>query len=482
MQACTRTESDFLGTREVPAEALYGIHSLRARENFPDGSPFPLPWYKAMGMVKLAYFLSTERFIAAMAEEGLSDKMRQPLPSAEALSALVDVAREMAEGKYFEHFIVPGISGGAGTSINLNVCEILANAALIRMGEQPGRYDLVDPLLHANAFQSTNDVVPSALHLAIMAELKVLEETVNALRAKVEEKEREFLNILRPGFTQMQEDVPTSWGKLLGSYSEALSRDWWRITRCAERIKVVNLGGGAVGTGLGVPRFVIMDVIQQLQRLTALPLTRAEHLPDATANHDVLAEVHGMLKPMAINLEKMASDLRLLASDLAGQGLRIPGVQAGSSIMPGKVNPVIPEFVISASHQVYANDGLITRLCAQGTLELNAYLPVIGQAMLSSMALLTASASTMANQLIAGMELAEWATHGEIRHSPSVTTALIPYIGYHKAGEVARRMKEEEMDVYEACLRLGYLSEEQLTEALLPSNLLKLGYSVKDLQ
>jgi len=482
-----RLEKDFIGARELADEALYGIHALRARENFPDHTPFPLEWYKAIGLVKKACYLTVEAYQKAVDKKigGLSGIQ----PS--VIRHLISAATEVSEGKHFESFIVPAISGGAGTSINMNVNEIIANAALLKMGKKPGDYEFVDPVEHANVFQSTNDVIPTSLKLAAMQQLNVLEKAINDLRFRMEELEGKHRNDLRIGYTQMQEAVPTSFGKLFSSYNEALSRDWWRVSKCFERIKTVNLGGSAIGTGIAVPRFFIMEAIIQLQQITGLPISRSENLPDATSNLDAFVEIHAILKAHAVNLEKMVSDLRLLASDLCNPAhqltnspthqLALPQVQVGSSIMPGKINPVIPEFVISAAHRIYANDQLITSLSAQGCLELNAYLPVIGLALLESLSLLIACDETMRNNLLDGLVVNASVSSERLYYSPAITTALIPLVGYHKATGLAKIMKEKGLSIFEANREAGIINEEKLNEIILPENLLKLGYTLTDL-
>ncbi|MCX6270095.1 MAG: lyase family protein [Bacteroidetes bacterium] len=378
--------------------------------------------------------------------------------------------------------MVPAVSGGAGTSINMNINEILANLALLKLGENPGNYSRVDPVETANIFQSTNDVVPTSLKVAMMRLLQELEASVNIVRSKTEHLETEYRQALRIGFTQLQEAVPTSFGKLFSTYSEALSRDWWRVSKCFERIKQVNLGGGAIGTGIGIPRFYIMEVVQELQRITQLPLTRSENLPDATSNLDSYVEVHAILKAHAVNLEKMVSDLRLLGSDLVSSGeVSLPGKQVGSTIMPGKVNPVIPEYVVSVAHKVYANDMLITSLCGQGALELNAYLPLIGHALIESLKLLVSAGNTLSDNLFDGLKVHTEKGKDRLFRSPSVTTALSPYIGYHKAAEIAMLMKEHALDVFEANEKLGFIDDKKIIEILLPENLLKMGYTLDDI-
>ena len=476
-----RTEKDALGQKEIPSDALYGIHALRARENFPVDIPFPLEWYKAVGLSKVACYNTYRKFRDAAIEKYSKDLPIRIIDN-HILDALILSASDVSEGKYFEYFIVPAFQGGAGTSINMNINEIIANASLLKTGNKCGEYTYIDPTEHANIYQSTNDVIPTALTVASMKLLLVLEDQINSLRQRLEHLERLSSDMLRPGYTQMQEAVPSSFGKLFSTYNEALSRDWWRVSKCIERLKPVNLGGGAIGTGLAVPRFFIMQVVPELRSLTGLPLSHSENLADTTSNLDKWVEVHAILKALAVNLEKIASDLRLLASDITGdKTISIPDRQVGSSIMPGKVNPVIPEFIISASHKVYSNDTLVTSLCGQGSLELNAYLPVIGYAVLESIKLLISSCKTAEENLITGLIINETAGIESLLRSPSLTTALTPHIGYHKAAELATLMKEMKFDIFEANRVLKIIDETRLKEILEPGNLLKLGFSLEDL-
>jgi aspartate ammonia-lyase len=476
-----RIEKDSLGQKQIPADALYGIHALRARENFPCISQFPVEWYKAVGTVKLACYNTYRKFRdAAIEKKGKDIPVR--IISDGILTALIDSAAEVAEGKYFEHFIVPAIQGGAGTSINMNINEIIANLSLLKTGNQNGDYTVIDPTEHANIFQSTNDVIPTALTVAVMNLLQSLEEQINILRNKVEEFEKSSREILRPGYTQMQEAVPSSFGLLFSTYNEALSRDWWRVSKCSERIKQVNLGGGAIGTGLSLPRYFIMEVVPELRNLTGLPLAHSENLCDATSNMDKWVEIHATLKAHAVNLEKMSSDFRLLASDLAGnKTVSIPSVQVGSSIMPGKVNPVIPEFVISSAHKIYSNDVLISSLAGQGSLELNPYLPVIGCSIIESVNLLISCNISLLNNLFSELIINKESSFKALIFSPSVTTALTPHIGYHKAAELALLMKEKKINIFEANDVLKLIDDSKLRTILQPGNLLKMGFSLDDL-
>ena len=280
----------------------------------------------------------------------------------------------------------------------------------------------------------------------------------------------------------MQEAVPSSFGMLFSAYNEAFSRDWWRISKCSERIKQINLGGGAIGTGLAIPRFFIMEVVPELRNITGLQLAHSENLSDATSNLDRWVEIHATMKAHAVNIEKMASDIRLLASDVSvNKIISIPEKQVGSSIMPGKVNPVIPEYAISVAHRVYANDTLITSLSGQGTLELNAYLPSIGCALIESLNLLISCNKTLLNNLFTGLIVNESAGYNSLIRSPSITTALTPHIGYHSASVLAKLMKEERLDIFEANERLKVIDPDKLKKILEPGNLMKLGFSLDEI-
>jgi aspartate ammonia-lyase len=364
----------------------------------------------------------------------------------------------------------------------MNINEIITNLALLNIGQKCGDYHIIDPIEDANIYQSTNDVIPTALTVAVMKLLQSLEEKINLLRQKIELFEKNNREKLRLAYTQMQAAVPSSFGILFSTYNEALSRDWWRVSKCTERIKQVNLGGGAAGTGLSLPRFFIMEVVPELRKLTGLPLAHTENLADATYNMDRWVEIHATLKAHAVNLEKMSSDLRILASDLVGDNIiSIPDRQVGSSIMPGKINPVIPEFVISSAHKIYSNDVLISSLSGQGALELNAYLPVIGCAVIESIDLLISCNITLLNNLFSGLIINEKAGYEAVIYSPSITTALSPHIGYHKAAELAAIMKEKKINIFEANDILKLIDGKKLKSILEPGNLLKLGFSLDDL-
>jgi aspartate ammonia-lyase len=476
-----RVERDFLGELKISENALYGIHSLRAKDNFPDTTPFQIEWYKSIGSVKLACYETFKNYKKSLLEKYKPSDIPFQLIPDEIIDILILSATEISQGKYFEWFIVPALQGGAGTSINMNINEIIANASLVHSGHKPGEYFIIDPIEQANIYQSTNDVIPTSLKITLMQLLNTLQTKINSLRESIENIEKQNYNTLRIGYTQMQEAVPTSFSRLFSTYNEALSRDWWRVSKCFERIKTVNLGGSAIGTGTTVPQYFIMEVVQNLQRLTGLPVTRSENLSDATSNLDAFVEVHAILKAHSVNLEKMMNDLRLLGSDISHKEISLPQKQAGSSIMPGKVNPVIPEFVIGITNKIYANDILISSLCASGCLELNAYLPVIGYAFIESIKLLIAADSTINDNLIKGITINTKIAAEKLYYSASITTVLIPYIGYHKASEMASLMKSKNFSIFEANKELKLLDDEKLKTILKPENILKEGFTMGDL-
>ncbi|OFX67497.1 MAG: aspartate ammonia-lyase [Bacteroidetes bacterium GWE2_29_8] len=477
-----RKEKDFLGEKLIEEKALYGIHSLRAKENFPDERPFHIEWYKAIGLVKKSCYETYKQYSIAVRNTYTNKEITDNLIDEKIIDILIESAGEVSSGMHYEYFIVPGITGGAGTSINMNVNEIIANVSLIKYGKRPGEYKFIDPIEHCNIFQSTNDVIPTSLRICIMELLNVLEGKINKLRFSIESLEKRYRNSVRIGYTQMQEAVPTSFGNLFSTYNDALSRDWWRISKCFERIKVVNIGGSAIGTGITVPRFFIMEVINNLQSSTGLPITRGENLSDSTNNLDSIVEVHSIIKAHAVNLEKILSDIRILSSDLTGRNeVKIPARQVGSSIMPGKINPVIPEYIISVAHLVYSNDILISGLCAQGCLELNAYIPIIGHSLIDSLKLLIGADETVRSNLFEGLEVNTNLAESNLFKSPAISTALVPYIGYNNAAIIAKEMKGSNIDIF-AANKIHNLIETKLLEDILKlDNLLKLGYSLKDI-
>ncbi len=458
-----RTEHDLLGEREVPAEALHGIHTERALENFPlSGRRVNSALIRAYGAVKLACARTNH-------ELGWWDDDK-----ARALEA---ACSEMMEGKLDAHVVVDALQGGAGTSTNMNVNEVLANRALQLLGRPLGDYDTVSPLDDLNLHQSTNDTYPTALKVAAIQRLRALEREVIALLEEFQRKEKATAHVVKVGRTQLQDAVLVTVGREMAAYAEAFARDRWRIYKCEERLRVVNLGGTAVGTGLAAPRQFIFRAIEHLRDVTNLGLARAENLVECTQNTDVFVEVSGILKACASNLLKIASDIRLLSSGPdAGFGeIRIPARQAGSSIMPGKVNPVIPEAVSQAAMVVMANDQAIAQACSLGNLELNAFLPLIADALLGSLDLLASACAIFYRLCVVGLEADEARCRRNVEGATATVTALVESIGYHAAQEVAAAAQAEGKTVREVVVERGLLSEDEFDLLISPEMVTRLG-------
>lgn len=458
-----RTESDLLGSLPIPEDALYGIHTQRAIDNFPlTGRPVNRHLVHAFGMVKLA---------CARTNHELGHW------SAEKSSAIEQACREMADGKLDEHIVVDALQGGAGTSTNMNVNEVLANRALQILRQPLGSYAFVHPLDDLNLHQSTNDTFPTALKVAAIGQFRGLERDVTSLLEAFQAKEREFAHIVKVGRTQLQDAVLTTLGRSMGAFADALARDRWRMSKCEERLRMINLGGTAIGTGLGAPRKFIFRVTDHLQQITRMGLARAENLIDATQNLDMFVEASGMLRALACNLFKIANDLRLLSSGPdAGFGeIALPPRQAGSSIMPGKVNPVIPEAVIQASLAITAHDQALTSACALGNLELNPFLPLIADALLSSLDLARRACRLFVENCVAHLEANSERCRQHVDTATATVTALVDLLGYSQAQEVARAAREQGKSVPQVVLERRLLTPENLARAISPEAVTQLG-------
>jgi len=461
-----RIETDLLGDREVPADALWGIHTLRAMENFRiSGRAVHPELVKAYGSVKLACF-QTNRQLGFFLDSPKADALEQ-------------ACSEMAEGLLTQHVLVDSLQGGAGTSTNMNVNEVIANRALEIAGKEKGDYASVSPLDEVNLHQSTNDTYPTALKIAAIRMIRQLGQAVLALQEAFQEKEKEFAYVVKIGRTQLQDAVLITLGREMAAYAEAFNRDRWRLSKCEERLRVVNLGGTAIGTGLGAPRQFIFQVVDQLRNLTGIGLARAENLIDNTQNADVFVEVSGMLKACAVSILKISNDLRLLSSgpDAGLAEITLPHKQAGSSIMPGKVNPVIPEAAAQAALMVMGHDGVIAQAAASGNLELNQLMPLIAHSLLESIELLTNACTTLRVNCIQGIKANEGQCRKNVLNSTVLVTAIIPVIGYEKARELVKKAKEEQITVREVILKSGLLNEQKLNELINPEAVCRLGFS-----
>ena len=460
-----RLEQDLLGDVRVPSSALHGVHTQRALANFDlAGQPVSRELACAYGAVKLA---------CAQMNRALGAWRDDPAKA----DAIERACAELAEGELVEAVVVDALQGGAGTSTNMNVNEVLANRALQHLGEPLGNCSRVSPLDDLNLHQSTNDTFPTALRLAAIRLLRELEQELMALQEVFQDKERQFAHVVKVGRTQLQDAVPVTLGREMGAYAEALNRDRWRVYKCEERLRVVNLGGTAVGTGLAAPRQYVFRVVEQLRELTGIGFARAENLLDATQNADTYVETSGILSACASNLLKVCSDLRLLSSGPdAGFGeLRLPVRQAGSSIMPGKVNPVIPEAASQAALLALGYHQTLAMAAGLGNLELNAFMPLVAHCLLGSLELLTRACRMLRTECVEGLEADEARCREHVLNSTALATALVPLLGYERACELALQAKREGVTVREAALAEGVVTEQQLDELLSPEAVLRLG-------
>lgn len=451
-----RLESDSLGTVELPTETLYGIHTQRAVENFPFGGARIHPEFlKALGEVKRAAL-----------EVNMKLGYIEPTYKRELLAA----CDELIAGAIQSSFPLPFIQGGAGTSTNMNVNEVIANRALVLAGEDPGCYDKIHPIETINLHQSTNDVYPTALKMTVIRQVRTLSEVVAKLQGAFQRREQEFANIVTMGRTELQDAVPLTLGGQFGSFSQAFERDRWRCFKAEERIRMVNIGGTAIGTGLTAPRDYILQVIEKLRENTGLPIGRAEYLLDATANLDCFVEVSATLLANAVNLIKVARDLRFMHYQ---KEIQLKPLQAGSSIMPGKVNPVALEAVISLALKVKANNGLIAEAVELGTLQINEYLPLIAATMLESLELLREANATL-TRAVETLEPGLEACKKHEEDSLMLITAFLPHIGYKAAEELLHRYDSDTGSFRD--FLSAELGEELVKAVLKPLSLMALGY------
>ncbi|MFB3880600.1 MAG: aspartate ammonia-lyase [Armatimonadota bacterium] len=457
--AGTRTEHDLLGTMEVPAGAYYGIHTARAAANFPiSGLRTHQELIRALAVVKKAC--------------ALANLKTGELAEAKA-KAIAQACDEVADGRLADQFVVDAFQGGAGTSTNMNMNEVLANRAIELLGGVKGDYSVIHPNDDVNLSQSTNDVYPTALKLAAIWLLRPVIEDMARLQGALQEKEAEFAGVLKVGRTEMQDAVPVTLGQEFSAWAQAVQRDWWRLHVMEEKLRQVNLGGTAVGTGLNADRRYVLSVVEILRELTGIGLARAENMIDATQNADVFVEVSGLLKTTAATLAKLAADLRLLSSGpRAGFGeIRLPELQAGSSIMPGKVNPVMTEAVTQVAYQVIADDVAITLAAQAGQLELNAFLPLIAHNLFQQLELLHGIVPAFIERCITGIGVDLERCRQQVEGHYGLAVALAPRLGYDVASEVAREASQSGRSVKEVVLGRRLLSEEELTAMMAPERM-----------
>ena len=451
-----RIEKDLLGEREVATDVYYGIHTLRALENFPiSGYRVAPTLIKAIAVIKKAA-------AAVNTELGYLSK--------EKAQAIGIAADEVIGGQWQNQFVVDALQGGAGTSTNMNINEVLANRAIELLGGQRGDYNIIHPLNHVNMAQSTNDVYPTALRIAAIWLLKPLSEGCAALQDALQAKEAEFAGVIKVGRTEMQDALPVMLGQEFSAYAGAIARDRWRLHKVEERLRQAALGGTAVGTGLNADKKYIFMVNDRVRQYAGIGLARAENMIDVTQNADVFVEVSGLLKALAVNLGKMAHDFRLLSSGpRAGLGeIRLPERQAGSSIMPGKINPIIPEAINQIAFHVMAADMAIAMAAQSGQLELNPFMPLIAHHLLESLTILTNAVKMVNEFCVQGITANVERCREMLNNSVISVTALVPHIGYDLASQVARKAMEHGITVREAVIELAILPVEKIDAILDP--------------
>ncbi len=458
-----RQEKDFLGTVNVPMDAYWGIHTFRAKNNFSiSGYTIHPEFIKAFALVKLACAQTIK-------ELGVWEEKKA--------QAIIAACEELSGGKFNPEIIVDPIQGGAGTSLNMNINEVIANCALELYGKNKGEYEFIDPIEDINLYQSTNDTYPTALKIASIFLLRNLEKEVIALQESFQEKEKEFADIVKVGRTQLMDAVLITLGREFSAYAEAISRDRWRIYKCEERLRVVNIGGTAVGTGLSAPKKFIFGVIEKLRNLTSIGLARADNMVENTQNLDVFSEASGILKAHATSLIKISNDLRLMNSGPhAGLAeITLPAVQTGSSIMPGKVNPVIPELATQVGMKVIGNDVIIDQCVAGGQFELNQNIPMLAFSFLESLELLINTNKTLREKCIDGIKANRENIKKLVENSHATLTALLPELGYNKISKIAKELKATDLSVKEYLIQNNYLTEERFNELTSPEAVLALG-------
>ncbi|WP_407306848.1 aspartate ammonia-lyase [Desulfosporosinus sp. SB140] len=464
-----RQEKDLLGVHDVPDDVYYGIQTLRATENFPITGYHPhRELIRALGMVK-----------GAAAEANMHIGSLSPVIG----KAIVEAAKEIINGKFHDQFVVDVIQGGAGTSMNMNANEVIANRAIELLGGQKGDYFKVHPNVHVNMAQSTNDVFPTAIRIASLNVATDLLEALDQLRQSLEDKALEFDGVIKMGRTHLQDAVPIRLGQEFAAYAHMLGRDLKRLKQAMQSLEVMNMGATAVGTGLNADPKYIEKVTERIAEWTNLPMRMADDLVDATQNTDAFMEVSGVLKTLAVNLSKVANDLRLMASGprTGLNELNLPPMQPGSSIMPGKVNPVMAEVVNQVAFQVQGNDFTIALACGAGQLELNVMEPVVVFNLLQSLDILRNVIRVFQDRCVVGITANVERCKEMVENSVGVVTAINPHVGYEVASSVAKEAIISGRPVRDIVLEKGVLTEEELDLILHPYEMTRPGIAGAEL-
>lgn len=455
----TRVESDSIGSMNVPAGAYYGVQSLRAKNNFHiTGRRMSPQFIVSLAQIKKAAAV-TNRNAGYL--------------QASVANAIIEACDEIIAGKLHTQFITDPIQGGAGTSANMNANEVVANRAIEILGGQKGDYSIVHPNDHVNMSQSTNDVYPTAGKLTVLKMIPGVLHELERLAEALEEKAAEFDDVLKMGRTQLQDAVPIRLGQEFASYAAAVRRDIGRLTHAQEEMRAINLGGTAVGTSLNATPAYLYNITANLQKITGIRLRQADDLVDGTQNLDGYVAVSGVLKTCAVNLSKIANDLRLLSSGprTGIEEIFLPAKQNGSSIMPGKVNPVIAEVVSQAAFNIMGHDQTITLAAEAGQLELNAFEPVLFDSLFESLRNLEGAVATFVDNCVTGIQANREMCKKHLEESVGIVTALNPYIGYAKAASLAKESLKTGVPVRKLAEEKGLLSPEKLNAVLDPASM-----------
>lgn len=461
--ALMRREHDLLGERDVPADRYYGIHTLRAIENFAI-TEIPISHYS----------LFIQSFAAIKKAAALANRDLGLLP-AHLADAIAKACDEIFGGALLEEFVVDVVQGGAGTSTNMNANEVIANRALELLGYEKGRYDILHPLTHVNMSQSTNDVYPTALRITLSKQLDALEEALKVVRNALFEKGKEFAHIIKMGRTQLQDAVPMTLGQEFEAWGVTVNEDIQRVAEAQSLLREINMGATAIGTGLNAhPQYAPL-VTSYLREISGVPVILSENLVEATQDTGAYVQLSGTLKRVAVKLSKICNDLRLLSSGpRAGlHEINLPPMAAGSSIMPGKINPIIPEVVNQVAFKVIGNDTTVTLAAEAGQLELNVMEPIIAYSLFTSADMLTRACFTLTERCIRGITANADVCRRMVENSIGLVTALNPYIGYEKSTEIANEALLTNRSVYDIVLEKGYLTKEQLDSILSPEQMTK---------
>ena len=464
-----RVEKDSIGTKDVPEGVYYGVQSLRAAENFHiTGLSMHPEIINSLAYIKKAAAITN-------CEVGIIDK--------KIANAIVKACDEILEGKFHKDFIVDPIQGGAGTSLNMNANEVIANRAIELLGGQKGDYSIVNPNDHVNCSQSTNDVIPTAGKMTSLRLLKNLKKELRRLYEALSKKADEFDHVIKMGRTQMQDAVPIRLGQEFKAYSVAVMRDINRMDKAMDEMRTLNMGGTAVGTGINADEAYLKRIVPNLVEISGMDFVQAFDLIDATQNLDPFVAVSGAIKACAVTLSKIANDFRLMSSGpRAGFGeINLPAKQNGSSIMPGKVNPVIPEVVIQVAFNVIGNDVTITMAAEAGQLELNAFEPIVFYCMFQSIDTMAYAVQTFVDNCVSGITANETRCRYLVENSVGVITAICPHVGYQKAADIAKQAIKTGESVRDLILKEGLLTEDELNEIMDPVNMTEPGISGKEL-